>query len=61
MFTSSASTVSLAISPAIVRDCTTGMESAATHAELQQTQNAIRLSEMFGRYSIASQELIEGL
>ena len=45
----------------IVRDCTTGMESAATHETLGQTNNAILLSEMFGRYSITSHELIRGL
>ncbi|MDA0337548.1 MAG: isochorismatase family protein [bacterium] len=42
----------------IVRDCTTGMESAATHATLGQTENAILLSEMFGRYSVEANELI---
>lgn len=45
----------------IVRDCTTGMESAATHATLGQTNNAILLSEMFGRYSVDSVELSQGL
>jgi nicotinamidase-related amidase len=45
----------------IVRDCTTGMESAATHATLTQTNNAILLSEMFGRYSVTSDELMEGV
>ena len=45
----------------IVRDCTTGMESSETHATLDQTNNAILLSEMFGRYSVQSDELIAGL
>jgi nicotinamidase-related amidase len=45
----------------IVRDCTTGMESADTHDHLGQTNNAILLSEMFGRYSVSSEELIAGL
>ena len=45
----------------IVRDCTTGMESADTHDSLGQTNNAILLSEMFGRYSVTSEELIAGL
>jgi nicotinamidase-related amidase len=45
----------------LVRDCTTGMECAATHEDLAQTQNAIRLSEMFGRYSVDSGELLAGL
>lgn len=46
---------------AIVRDCTTGMESASTQQGLQQTNNAILLSEMFGRYSVSSDEIIAGL
>ncbi len=45
----------------IVRDCTTGMESAETHEALAQTNNAILLSEMFGRYSVDSVELMDGL
>lgn len=45
----------------IVRDCTTGMESADTHKSLGQTNNAILLSEMFGRYSVDSVELAAGL
>jgi nicotinamidase-related amidase len=45
----------------IVRDCTTGMESAQTHEALGQTINAILLSEMFGRYSVSSEEMISGL
>ena len=45
----------------LVRDCTTGMEAAATHATMGQTNNAILLSEMFGRYSVTSEDLIKGL
>lgn len=45
----------------ILRDCTTGMESAETHDSLGQTNNAILLSEMFGRYSITSEDLSSGL
>ena len=45
----------------IVRDCTTGMESAQTHQELGQTRGAVLFLEMFGRYSVTSGELIAGL
>ena len=45
----------------IVRDCTTGMESAETHAELWQTRGAVLLLEMFGRYSVTADELVRGL
>ena len=45
----------------VVRDCTTGMESFETHDELGQTRGAILLLEMFGHYSISSEELIHGL
>jgi len=45
----------------IVRDCTTGMESAQTHDELGQTRGAILFLEMFGRYSVTSRELMAGL
>lgn len=44
----------------LIRDCTTGMESAQTQATLGQTQNAILLLEMFGQYSITSGEIIKG-
>lgn len=44
----------------IVRDCTTGMESSTTHETLAQTNNAILFFEMFGQYSIESQEVING-
>ncbi|MEE2659229.1 MAG: isochorismatase family protein [Candidatus Latescibacterota bacterium] len=45
----------------IVRDCTTGMESRQTHAELRQTRGAIEFLEMFGKYSVESTEVISGL
>jgi nicotinamidase-related amidase len=44
----------------LVRDCTTGMESARTHATLAQTENAILLLEMFGQYSVSSEEINNG-
>ncbi|NUQ63652.1 MAG: isochorismatase family protein [Pirellulales bacterium] len=45
----------------VVRDCTTGMESFETTDELWQTRGAILFLEMFGKYSVASEELIAGL
>ena len=45
----------------ILRDCTTGMESPETHDELWQTRGAILFLEMFGKYSLTSEELIAGL
>jgi len=45
----------------MLRDCTTGMESFETHDELWQTRGAITILEMFGKYSITSDELIAGL
>jgi nicotinamidase-related amidase len=45
----------------IVRDCTTGMESFETHDALWQTRGAILFLEMFGKYSVTSEDLIEGL
>lgn len=44
----------------LVRDCTTGMESAETQPTLGQTKNAVLLLEMFGQYSILSDEVIHG-
>jgi nicotinamidase-related amidase len=44
----------------LVRDCTTGMESPETHATLAQTKNAILQLEMFGQYSVASEEIMNG-
>jgi nicotinamidase-related amidase len=44
----------------LARDCTTGMESADTQATLGQTHNAVLLLEMFGQYSVLSDEIIQG-
>ncbi len=44
-----------------VRDCTTGMESFETTDQLWQTRGAILFLEMFGSYSVTSEELIAGL
>lgn len=46
---------------AVLRDCTTGMESAETHHSLGQTRGAILFLEMFGKYSLTSNELLAGL
>jgi nicotinamidase-related amidase len=45
----------------LVRDCTTGMESRETQAKLRQTEGAVALLEMFGSYSITSDEIKSGL
>jgi nicotinamidase-related amidase len=45
----------------LVRDCTTGMESKDTQPTLSQTKGAILLLEMFGQYSVTSDEVITGL
>lgn len=45
----------------LIRDCTTGMESSETQPTLAQTKGAILQLEMFGHYSIASNEIITGL
>lgn len=47
-------------SVSLIRDCTTGMESKETQPELKQTNAAILLLEMFGQYSITSDEILEG-
>ncbi len=44
----------------LLRDCTTGMETKETQAELLQTNGAILLLEMFGQYSITSNEILKG-
>lgn len=44
----------------LVRDCTTGMETRETHAALSQTKGAILLLEMFGQYSVTSEEIRAG-
>jgi hypothetical protein len=41
----------------LLRDCTTGMEARWTQPELDQTNGAILLLEMFGQYSLGSDEL----
>ncbi len=45
----------------ILRDCGTGMESFETQDGLWQTRGAILFLEMFGKYSITSAEMIDGL
>ncbi len=45
----------------ILRDCGTGMESFETRDGLWQTRGAILFLEMFGKYSITSAEMIDGL
>ena len=45
----------------ILRDCGTGMESFETHDELWQTRGTILFLEMYGKYSLTSEEVIEGL
>jgi len=45
----------------LVRDCTTGMESRQTQLTLSQTSGAILFLEMFGQYTVTSDELRAGL
>ena len=45
----------------LVRDCTTGMESKDTQATLAQTNGTILNLEMFGCFTVTSEELTEGL
>ena len=45
----------------ILRDCTTGMESPETQGDLFQTRGAILFLEMFGKYSLTSDEMIAGM
>lgn len=47
-------------SVSLLRDCTTGMESKQTQAGLLQTNGAILLLEMFGQYSITSDQVLNG-
>jgi nicotinamidase-related amidase len=47
-------------SVSLIRDCTTGVESKETQAEMRQTNGAILLLEMFGQYSITSDEVVNG-
>lgn len=44
----------------LLRDCTTGMETKETQAGLLQTNGAILLLEMFGQYSITSDQVLNG-
>ena len=44
----------------VLRDCTTGMENKTTQAELQQTNGALLFFEMFGQYTVTSDEIISG-
>lgn len=45
----------------LVRDCTTGMESCQSQPTLGQTNGAILFLEMFGQYTVTSDELRAGL
>lgn len=45
----------------LLRDCTTGMETRETQPGLKQTNGAILLLEMFGQYSITSDEILVGI
>jgi nicotinamidase-related amidase len=45
----------------LVRDCTTGMESRQSQPTLSQTNGAILFLEMFGQYTVTSEELRAGL
>lgn len=45
----------------VVRDCTTGMESKETQPTLSQTNGAILFLEMFGHFSVTSDDIISGL
>ena len=44
----------------VLRDCTTGMENKTTQAELQQTNGALLFFEMFGQYTVTSDEIVNG-
>ena len=45
----------------IVRDCTTGMETADTQDRLLQTRGVILFLEMFGSYSVTGGQLVRAL
>ena len=45
----------------VVRDCTTGMESKETQPTLSQTNGAILFLEMFGQYSVTSDDILSRL
>lgn len=44
----------------VIRDCTTGMESRESQAGLLQTNGALLFFEMFGQYTVSSDEIIYG-
>ena len=44
----------------VLRDCTTGMENKETQAKLLQTNGALLFFEMFGQYTVTSDEIITG-
>jgi len=44
----------------VIRDCTTGMESRETQAGLLQTNGALLFFEMYGQYTVTSNEMISG-
>jgi len=44
----------------VIRDCTTGMESRETQAGLLQTNGALLFFEMYGQYTVTSNEIISG-
>lgn len=44
----------------VIRDCTTGMENKATQEKLLQTNGALLFFEMFGQYTVTSDEIING-
>lgn len=45
----------------LIRDCTTGMESRDTHADLAQTKNAILFLEMFDHFTVTSDQITAGI
>jgi len=45
----------------LIRDCTTGMESKDTQPAMAQTNGAILFLEMFGCFTVTSDELITGI
>ncbi len=45
----------------LIRDCTTGMESKDSQPTLAQTNGAILFLEMFGSFTVSSDEIITGL
>ncbi len=44
----------------VIRDCTTGMENKETQEGLAQTNGALLFFEMFGQYTVTSDEMIAG-